>query len=210
MGCPLYLKTDIMALVSSYVQTQREGNGEQLNVRTIIVGNRLILREMTPEDFAALSRVLSDPDVMRHYPRPFDAAEVRAWIARNIERYRVLGFGLWAVCLKETGAVIGDCGLTMQNIDGLICPEIGYHIRKDQQGKGYAKEAAAAVRDWAFETTPFQTLFSYCKYTNAPSCATAASIGMRFIKEFADEVNTYTRVYAITKSEWLRQKSGNR
>jgi len=63
-----------MALVSSYVQTQREGNGEQLNVRTIIVGNRLILREMAPEDFAALSRVLSDPDVMRHYPRPFDAA----------------------------------------------------------------------------------------------------------------------------------------
>lgn len=45
-----------------------------------------------------------------------------------MERYRVFGFGLWAVCLKITGEMIGDCGLTIQNINGTIFPEIGYHI----------------------------------------------------------------------------------
>lgn len=53
-----------------------------------------------------------------------------------------------AVCLKETGELIGDCGLIMQNIGGVIKPEIGYHICKDMQRKGFAKEAASSVRDW--------------------------------------------------------------
>ena len=55
-----------------------------------------------------------------------------------MERYRVFGFGLWAVCLKGTGEMIGDCGLTMQNINGSILPEIGYHIAKAHQRRGYA------------------------------------------------------------------------
>ena len=55
------------------------------------------------------------------------------WIERNVNRYRKDGFGLWAVCLKDTGELIGDCGLTLQNIHGEILPEIGYHIRRDCQ-----------------------------------------------------------------------------
>lgn len=70
------------------------------------------------------------------------AGNDRGWIEKNKERYRIFGFGLWAVCLKDTGEMIGDCGLTMQNIGGVIKPEIGYHMRKDMQCKGFAKEAA--------------------------------------------------------------------
>lgn len=94
---------------------------------------RLILRDMTEKDYDALYRVLADSDIMEHYPYTFDEARVRGWIRCNMERYRIFGFGLWAVCLKETGEMIGDCGLTMQLINGKIRPEIGYHIRKDQQ-----------------------------------------------------------------------------
>ena len=101
---------------------------------------RLCLRELTPDDFPALYAVLADSDIMQHYPYTFDEARVRNWIARNMERYRVFGFGLWAVVLKETGEIIGDCGLTMQNINGSIKPEIGYHINKKHQRNGYAKE----------------------------------------------------------------------
>ncbi len=111
---------------------------------------------MNSDDFDALYRVLADKDNMRHYPYTFDEARVRKWIETNIERYRVLGFGLWAVCLKDTGEMIGDCGLTMQNINGFIRPEIGYHIRADKQRFGYAKEAASAVRDRAFSHTSFR------------------------------------------------------
>ena len=76
----------------------------------VIETDRLYLREMTDEDFHALYKVLADSDIMQHYPYMFDEKRVRNWIERNTERYRIFGFGLWAVCLKETGEVIGDCG----------------------------------------------------------------------------------------------------
>ena len=59
---------------------------------------------------------------MQHHPYSFDEKRVREWIKRNMKRYEENGFGLWAVCLKETGEMIGDCGLTLQNIDGEILP----------------------------------------------------------------------------------------
>ena len=163
---------------------------------------RLFLREMTEDDFDALYRVLSDSDIMQHYPYAFDEARVRGWIQRNRERYQVFGFGLWAVCLKETGEMIGDCGLTMQVINGQIKPEIGYHIRGDQQRKGYAKEAAAAVRDWTFRNTPFRVIYSYMKYTNEHSAKTAMAYGCRLVDEFADDENEITKVFAISREEW--------
>lgn len=167
-----------------------------------LITSRLILREMDADDHEALGRVLTDTEIMRHYPYAFDDSRVSAWIERNTERYRIFGFGLWAVCLGEDGEMIGDCGLTMQDIGGTIKPEIGYHIRRDMQRKGYAKEAACAVRDWAFETLPFNVIYSYMKYTNEPSARTAQSWGCRLDDEFEDEVNGITRVYALTRREW--------
>lgn len=165
--------------------------------------DRLILREMSMNDYDALYQVLADSDIMQHYPYTFDEERVRGWISKNVERYQMFGFGLWAVCLKETGEMIGDCGLTMQMIGGVIKPEIGYHIRGDQQRKGYAREAAMAVRDWTFENTPIQIIYSYMKYTNAPSAATALSWGCHLVDEFKDDVNEITKVFAITREEWL-------
>lgn len=170
----------------------------------VIETKRLLLRDMTENDYDALYKVLADSDIMQHYPYTFDEARVRGWISKNIERYRIFGFGLWAVCLKETGEMIGDCGLTMQLINGQIKPEIGYHVRKDQQRRGYAKEAAAAVRDWTFNNTPFRIIYSYMKYTNIPSSSTAVSWGCRLVDEFRDDVNEITKVFAISREEWSR------
>ena len=164
---------------------------------------RLFLREMNENDYEALYAVLADSDIMQHYPYTFDETRVKGWISRNIERYQIFGFGLWAVCLKDSGEMIGDCGLTMQLIGGVIKPEIGYHIRKDHQRKGYAKEAAIAVRDWTFRNTPFNVIFSYMKYTNTPSAQTALSWGCHQVDEFEDEVNEITKVFAITRTEWM-------
>ena len=163
---------------------------------------RLALREMTMDDFNALFIVLGDSDIMTHYPYTFDENRVRGWIEKNIERYKIFGFGLWAVVLKETGEMIGDCGLTMQLIRGQIKPEIGYHIRRDCQRKGYGSEAAKAVRDWAFNNTPFNIIYSYMKFTNVGSYLTAAANGMHQVDEFPDELNEITKVYAITRDEW--------
>ena len=80
----------------------------------MIKTDRLLLREMDENDYDALYAVLADSDIMQHYPYTFDETRVRGWISRNIERYQIFGFGLWAVCLRENGEMIGDCGLTMQ------------------------------------------------------------------------------------------------
>lgn len=168
----------------------------------VIETERLLLREMTENDFDALYKVLADSDIMQHYPYTFDDTRVKGWINKNIERYQIFGFGLWAVCLKETGEMIGDCGLTMQLINGQIKPEIGYHIRADKQRKGYAKEAAIAVRDWTFNNTPFHTIYSYMKYTNEASSKTANAYGCKQIDEFAYDVNGVTKVFAISREEW--------
>lgn len=69
----------------------------------IIETNRLFLRETTIDDFNNLYKVLKDSDIMKHYPYTFDDKRVQGWINKNIERYKTLGFGLWAVCLKENG-----------------------------------------------------------------------------------------------------------
>ena len=169
----------------------------------VIETERLILREMTENDFEALHKVLADSDTMQHYPYTFDENRVRNWIARNTERYRIFGFGLWAVCLKETGEVIGDCGLTMQLIGGEIKPEIGYHIREDKQRNGFAKEASIAVRDWTFNNTPFNVIYSYMKHTNEPSAKTAVAYGCKLTDEFNDDVNEITKVFAISRDEWI-------
>ncbi|WP_248403794.1 GNAT family N-acetyltransferase [Butyrivibrio fibrisolvens] len=169
--------------------------------RIILETDRLLLREMNIDDFDALYKVLADRDIMQHYPYTFDEKKVRDWIERNMNRYHDNGFGLWAVCLKDTREMIGDCGLTLQNIEGEMLPEIGYHIRADHQRKGYAKEAAAAVRDWAFANTDYPAIYSYCNYTNIGSYKTAESIGMHFEKEYPYPDNKITHVSVIFRGE---------
>ena len=168
----------------------------------IIETERLILREYTQDDFKELYEILSDPVTMQHYPKPYDEAGTKCWLDWSLNNYATYGFGLWAVVLKETGTFIGDCGLTMQPIDGQQLPEIGYHIHKDHWRRGYAKEAAKAVRDWAFENRNFDTLYSYMHHTNVASYSTAQAVGMQRIKEYTDEKDGILYVYAITRSQW--------
>ena len=139
---------------------------------------------------------------MRHYPKPYDADGTRRWLSWSLDNYARYGFGLWAAVLKETGAFVGDCGLTMQPIDGEQLPEIGYHIRRDCWRRGYAKEAGLAVRDWAFRNTDFDTLYSYMNAANVASWSTARSLGMQKRKEYQDPNERLMYVYAITREEW--------
>ena len=167
---------------------------------------RLFLREMTEEDFDALYAVLADSDIMKHHPYTFDAGRVQNWIRKNRERNLVFDFGLWAVCLRETVAMIGDCGLTMQNINNTILPEIGYHIAGAYQRRGYAKEAAGAVLDYTFTNTPFVMVYSYMKKENLASAATAQSVGMTWRDEFTDGEGEQTTVFGISRAEWQNRK----
>ncbi len=176
-------------------------------MKTILETNRLILREYTEDDFAALYALLSDPVTMQHYPKPYDENGTRRWLTWSLDNYRRYGFGLWAIELKETGAFIGDCGITMQPIDGENLPEIGYHIHRDYWRRGYGKEAAAAVRDWFFAHTDFPAVYSYMTTSNPASWSTAAAVGMERIKQYTDADGEELFVYSLTRSAWDTKRS---
>jgi ribosomal-protein-alanine N-acetyltransferase len=144
---------------------------------------RLILREFSPNDGDALGAVLSDPETMRFYPAPLDRAGVEEWIARNLRRYAKDGHGLWAMVLKTTGELIGDCGLTVQPVDGTDEIEIGYHVRRDCWGQGLATEAARACRDYGFAQLPVDRIISLIRPENQPSRRVAEKNGMTIWKE---------------------------
>jgi ribosomal-protein-alanine N-acetyltransferase len=149
----------------------------------IVETERLLLREFVPDDVDALSAVLSDPETMRHYPAPLDRAGVAEWIERNRRRYADAGHGLWAMVLKSSGEVVGDCGLTRQTVDGVDEIEIGYHVRRDLWGQGFAPEAARACRDYGFERLGAEQLISLVRLGNLPSRRVAEKVGMSLWKE---------------------------
>jgi ribosomal-protein-alanine N-acetyltransferase len=144
---------------------------------------RLILREFSADDVDALGSVLSDPETMRFYPAALDRTGVEEWIARNLRRYAKDGHGLWAIVLKANGELIGDCGLTVQEVDSADEIEIGYHVRRDYWGQGLATEAARACRDFGFARLPVDRLISLIRPENLPSRRVAEKNGMTIWKE---------------------------
>ena len=154
--------------------------------RIIMETPRLIIREYVQEDFDGLREIICDAETMKYYPRPYDENGVQRWLDWCIRSYAENGFGLWALELKETGEFIGDCGISLQNIDGEILHEIGYHINKRHWRQGYAKEACTAVKAWFFENTNHDRVYSYMNKENVPSYSTARANGMRLLKEYND------------------------
>lgn len=171
-------------------------------MKVILETERLILREMTDEDFAALKEVISDPENMKYYPKPYDDAGVRKWISWCKDCYARYGFGLWAVILKDTGKMIGDCGISMQYIDDEWKPEIGYHLNRAYHRRGIGKEMTQAVRDYFFARFDFAEVYSYMDKDNLPSYKTAEANGMAFRHLYATKQGEVCRVYSITRNEW--------
>jgi RimJ/RimL family protein N-acetyltransferase len=165
---------------------------------------RLSLREFEAEDLDALATILSDPETMRYYPAQFDRADVADWIQRNRTRYANDGYGLWAMILNSTGELVGDCGLVRQNIDGVDEIEIGYHVRRDLWGQGFASEAAQACRDYGFSTFGVDRLISLIRPENLASRRVAEKNGMTVWKEVT-RANLLHYVYAIKRDQIATQ-----
>jgi [ribosomal protein S5]-alanine N-acetyltransferase len=138
---------------------------------------RLLLREMTLDDAPALHAVLGDAETMRWYPRPYTLAEVEDAIARQIGRYPS-GAGLLAAELRESGELVGDCGLVWQDVDGITEPEIGYHFHRSSWNRGLATEAARAVMDYAFTALGCDHVISLIRPENVASRRVAEKNGL--------------------------------
>ena len=155
----------------------------------ILETDRLVLREMTDGDFPALCRMLQDREVMYAYEHAFSDQEAWDWLRRQQERYRTDGFGLWAVVEKCSGEMVGQCGLTWQELgDGTRVPEVGYLLEKAAWHRGYAAEAARACRDYAMDRLGFGEVYSIIRDNNLASQKVARRNGMRergsFVKRY--------------------------
>ena len=148
--------------------------------------DRLLLREMTQADFPALCQMLYDPVVMKAYEGAFTQAEAQA------------------VVLRETGQMIGQCGLTWQEADGRTVLEVGYLFSQAYWHRGYAAEAARACRDFAFDTLGAETVYSIIRDTNTASRAVALRNGMHrvggFVKHYRG-VEMPHDIFAVSASE---------
>lgn len=147
--------------------------------RTIIETPRLLLREMTPADRPDLCMILQDKEVMYAYNGPFSDEEVNGWLERQTGRYREWGYGLWAVVLKQTGEMIGQCGVTRQLWNGEEMLEVGYLFRHSHWHQGYATEAARACMEYAFDVLGASEVCSIIRDNNIPSQRVALRNGMR-------------------------------
>ncbi len=154
----------------------------------ILETQRLLLRRMEQDDYDDLAEILQDPDVMYAYAHAFEDAEVQTWLDRQQERYQTDGYGLWAVILKETGEMIGQCGLTQQDWNGTSVLEIGYLFKKKFWHQGYAAEAAQGCKAYAFDKLGAKEVCSIIRDTNFASMNVAIRNGMlvrgRFIKHY--------------------------
>ncbi len=139
---------------------------------------RLYSRELCLSDFPALCKILQDEDVMYAYEHAFSDAEVTAWLQNQLRRYREYGFGLWAVILKDTDEVIGQCGLTLQPTPQGEVLEIGYLFQKAYWHRGYATEAAQACKAYAFNTLRAKEVYSVIRDNNYASQRVAERNGM--------------------------------
>ncbi|MGZ7094188.1 MAG: GNAT family N-acetyltransferase [Candidatus Angelobacter sp.] len=144
----------------------------------ILETSRLLLREFTLQDVDALAAVLSDPIAMQYYPAALDRKGVAEWIEKNMGRYQRDGHGLWAMLLKDTGELIGDCGCVLQEVEEMNYMEVGYHVRRDLWGNGYATEAAHACMQYAFTKLHATRVISLIRPENAQSRRVAEKNGM--------------------------------
>lgn len=144
----------------------------------ILETERLYLRRMSENDFNSLCKILQDEEVMYAYEHAFSDEEVQNWLDRQLDRYNRYGFGLWAVCLKETDEMIGQCGLTMQPCLDAEVLEIGYLFQKKYWHRGYAIEAASGCKKYAFEILKADEVYSIIRDNNIASQNVAKRNGM--------------------------------
>jgi RimJ/RimL family protein N-acetyltransferase len=171
---------------------------------------RLILRDWHAEDWAEFWRTTNTPAVMRWLGGVQDAAARAAGEAR-VEGYRAdHGHTFWVVERRDDGALLGFCGLKRSNQPGgpQGMMEVGWRLREDAWGQGYAKEAASAALDLAFGRFGADEVIALTVQGNTGSWGLMVRLGMErradldFDSADFDPENPRIIAYSITHDQW--------
>ncbi|HEX4947320.1 MAG TPA: GNAT family N-acetyltransferase [Blastocatellia bacterium] len=167
-------------------------------MKVILETERLLLRELTPDDFDAMFEIFGDAETMRYYPQVYSREMLEAAMQRQFASYAENGYGLWAMILKRENQFIGDCGLLHQEVDGAQELEVGYHVNRQYWGQGFAPEAAKACFDCGFNTLGRKRMISMIRPENLPSRRVAEKNGLQIEKKvFWRDLWHY--VYVLTR-----------
>ena len=157
---------------------------------------RLLIRALSADDVPALIALWTDPDVTRHMGGPRDVTRLRHVYEEELRRPEPPRYTLWLVVERASGRVIGECGLLEKDVDAQREIELVYVLGRDVWGRGYATEAASAVRDAAL-STGIARLIALIDPDNPASAAVARKIGMRFERGTIRPGGTVRLVYAL-------------
>jgi RimJ/RimL family protein N-acetyltransferase len=145
-----------------------------------LASKRLVLRMFRESDFDAYAEMCGDPEVMRYLGDGQPLSRADAWrnLALVLGHWQLRGFGLWAVEEKRTGALVGRVGCWQP--EGWPGFEVGWTLRRQFWGKGFATEAALQAVDVAFNTLGRERVISVIQPENSGSIAVALRLGMCF------------------------------
>jgi RimJ/RimL family protein N-acetyltransferase len=134
-------------------------------------------RESDREPFAALN---ADPEVMEHFPAPLSRQDSDQLVDRIEQRFDELGYGLWALEVRESGEFIGFTGLILQTFDAPFLPavEVGWRLARSAWGHGYAIEAARRAVEYGFRDVGLEEIISMTARRNTRSRAVMERLGM--------------------------------
>ncbi len=147
----------------------------------MIETDRLIVRPWREEDRATYLATCNTPSVTAHLDGPASVEDIDRAIERIAASQRDNGFCFWAAERKSDGAFLGYCGLKIANdggtpIDGQI--EMGWRLREDAQGQGFATEAAAACLEWAWDHLDVRRIVAITVPANERSWRVMERLGM--------------------------------
>ncbi len=184
-----------------YARSERDGQGRPFPIlhltRKILETERLLLRELTPEDFDAVAAMLRNPRVMRAWERTFSDDEIRSWIERHGEFYREYGYGYWLAVDKTSGEAVGQIGLLPEDIEGRRHLGIGWMLAEAHWHRGYAVEGARECLDYAFNHLGAGRVIADIRPENTASLRVAEKLGMIPCGEFAKPVGERTMVHRL-------------
>jgi ribosomal-protein-alanine N-acetyltransferase len=142
---------------------------------------RLLLRILSPDDLQAYETMYADPEVMLFLGgKALDREGVRQWMERRLASNAECRSAIRTVFEKDSGAFVGRCGLLVWDVEGVREFEIGYALARPHWGKGYATEAAIAVRDDAIQRLGHRRLICLIEVGNERSVRVAERLGMRY------------------------------
>lgn len=152
----------------------------------IISTDRLCLRRWIDSDSEVFIRMNSDPEVMEYFPQLSTEAETLAMISRINLAFDKNGFGLWAVENKITKEFLGFTGFMIPQFDSFFTPciEIGWRLKKESWGQGFAAEAASACLNYGFNKLDFHKIVSFTSILNQKSEKVMQRIGMSRVTDF--------------------------